>query len=69
MNQPPSPSEAVARLKSAGMTEAVIAARVGCSQPTINRIRHGRRTPTYELGRRLVDLAVFGPAPEARDAA
>ena len=63
------PSEAIARLNSGGMTEAAIAARVGCSQSTVNRIRHNRMSPTYELGRRIVELAVFGPAPEARDAA
>lgn len=63
------PSEAISRLADKGLSDSVIAGLVGANQSTINRIRNGRTNPSYELGRRLVDLAVFGPAPEARDAA
>lgn len=51
------PSEAIDRLKRAGMTEKVIAAAVGIRQSTVNRIRHGAMTPSYPVGKALVDMA------------
>lgn len=50
------PSDAINALILAGWTEALIAAEVGTSQATINRIKHGSR-PAYDTGRALIDLA------------
>lgn len=55
------PSNAIAHLKLAGMTEVAIAAKVGSRQSTINRILHGGMKPNYELGKALVDLALATP--------
>jgi predicted transcriptional regulator len=52
------PSEAIERLKRAGLTEQAIGLAVGAGQSTINRIRHGVMQPNYELGRRLVEMAM-----------
>lgn len=60
------PSEAIRSLLAQGMTEAVIAARVGATQPTINRIRRGQQ-PSYPLGKALVELAeTLPPEPEGQ---
>lgn len=51
------PSEAIQTLKRLGRTESAIGAAVGARQSTINRILHGVMSPTYEVGKALVDLA------------
>ena len=38
------------------MTEKQIGDRVGCSQPSVNRIRNGKQSPGYEVGTKLVAL-------------
>lgn len=51
------PAEAIEVLKSSGLTEAAIASKVGASQSAVNKIRHGVMSPTYPLGKALVDWA------------
>lgn len=51
------PAEAIDLLKGAGLTEAAIAAQVQVRQSTINKIRHGLMSPSYALGKALVDWA------------
>lgn len=51
------PSEAIQTLKRLGRTESAIGAAVGARQSTINRILHGVMSPTYDVGKALVDLA------------
>lgn len=51
------PTEAVHTLLAAGLSETDIAKRVGTTQPTVNRIRRGAMTPSYPMGKALVDLA------------
>lgn len=51
------PKEAAAKLYEARLTDSVIAARVGSTQSTINKIRRGLLVPTYPVGKALVDLA------------
>jgi hypothetical protein len=38
-----------------GLTQAELAQRAGTSQPVISAYEHGRRDPTYETLRRLVE--------------
>lgn len=40
---------------AAGMTESQIAARVGCNQSTVNRLRHGQKCG-YETGVKIEQL-------------
>lgn len=50
-----------------GMTEKQIGDRIGCSQPSVNRIRNGKQSPGYEVGAKLVELrdeARAAPAAE-----
>jgi len=58
------PSEAIAHLKQAGLTEKAIGLAVGVNQSTINRIASGTQ-PNYELGKALVDLAELTPLQSA----
>lgn len=51
------PADAIDALLRAGLTESAIGDLVGASQSTINRVRHRRVRPNYELGKALVDLA------------
>lgn len=64
------PSDAIAHLKRAGLTEKAIGAEVGANQSTINRIANGTE-PSYALGAALVDLAnaTVIPANDDREAA
>lgn len=62
------PSEAIARLRTAGMTEQAIAVAVGARQSTINRIRHEQMQPTYALGKALVDMAAALDKPKRQKA-
>jgi predicted transcriptional regulator len=56
------PSEAIEKLLSTGhLTETQIGERVGARQSTINRIRHRKLEPKYELGKALVDWAEETP--------
>ncbi|KAF1005447.1 MAG: hypothetical protein GAK28_03199 [Luteibacter sp.] len=59
-----SPSDAIHLLLSQKWTEARIAAAVGTSQPTINRIKQGT-APRYSLGEALIRLA-NQPEPEGK---
>lgn len=65
------PSDAIAVLRSSGLTEAAIARAVNTTQPSINRIRRGRMSPSYDLGKALIDLAIeslrTGKVPSAPD--
>lgn len=56
------PSEAIAALLGAGMTEAAIGQAVGVGQSTINKIKRGDMIPNWETGKALVDLAAGLPA-------
>jgi len=47
----------IEKLIRSGMTESGIAAKVGSSQPSINRIRNGKQQPGYVLGDALLKLA------------
>lgn len=58
------PTDAVRTLIAKGETEESIAAKAFSSQPTINRLKHGRQNVGYELGRRLVDWASTGVQPK-----
>ena len=64
------PSTAIAALIDTGLTEAVIARRVGSTQSTINRVRNRKQQPNYALGRALVELAshsdIFDPHTTSR---
>lgn len=51
------PTEAVHLLLASGQNETDIAKAVGTTQPTVNRIRRGAMTPSYPMGKALVDLA------------
>lgn len=51
------PAEAIEVLKGAGLTEAAIAAKVQVRQSTVNKVRHGLMSPSYALGKSLVDWA------------
>ena len=51
-------SAIVEKLIRSGMTESEIAAKVGCSQPSVNRIRKGKqKNLSYELGAALLALS------------
>lgn len=60
------PQTAVLILTEAGWSEQRIAAEVGTSQPTINRIKAGRQRASYAVGVALVELAAKVPAGERR---
>jgi len=51
------PTHAIEQLRAARLTEKAIALRVGVTQPTINRIRHGVMQPSWETGEALIRLA------------
>ena len=45
------------RLRRSGLTQAQIADLVGCSQPTIHRLLHGKtQNPGFQVGQRLLAL-------------
>ena len=56
----------IEKLKEAGLSEYAIAARIGCSQPTINRILNEKQKPSYEIGDALVRLLAEIRVPEGR---
>lgn len=60
------PSSAVARLLSQGMSEQGIAAALKINQSTVNRIRRGVVTPSYGVGKALIDLAQQKPVRRQR---
>ena len=60
------PSDAIERLRAAGLTEQAIGSAVGAQQSTINRIRNGHMQPTYKVGKALVDLAIATERKVAR---
>jgi transcriptional regulator with XRE-family HTH domain len=50
--------EIIDGLLKAGRTERQLAGEVGCTQPTINRLRNGKTDqPTWPVGRRLMELS------------
>ncbi len=49
-------TQIVQEIIKSGMTEVEIAAKVGASQPTINRIRNGNQKPMGELAIALIEL-------------
>lgn len=51
------PSSAITRLMDGGMTEQVIAAALNVNQSTVNRIRRRIVSPSYGVGKALVDMA------------
>jgi len=51
------PIAAIDELRAAHLTDEAIASAVGVRQSTINRIRNGKRRPSYVVGKALVDLA------------
>lgn len=60
------PATAIQTLLASGWTEAKIAAEVGTTQPTINRIKRGA-TPSYDVGAAVVALAQTAPAAQEAD--
>ena len=46
----------IIELIAAGVSERDIAARIGVTQPSINRMRNGKQQPTYEVGKKIADL-------------
>ncbi|MTI73329.1 MAG: helix-turn-helix domain-containing protein [Stenotrophomonas sp.] len=60
------PQDAALILTEAGWSEQRIAAEVGASQPTINRIKSGRQRASYAVGAALVELAAKRPAQEGK---
>lgn len=64
-NRGMTPIQAIEALSARPMTEAAIAEAVGVRQPTINKIRKGVMRPNWELGDRLVQLAME-QAPKAK---
>lgn len=42
-------------ITTTGETESAIAARAGCSQSTVNKIRRGVGNPSFDLLRRICD--------------
>jgi transcriptional regulator with XRE-family HTH domain len=62
------PQYAVETLVARGWTEQAIAEAVGCTQPTINRIKGGM-IPAWDTGNAIVDLAKRFKAQRRRVAA
>lgn len=60
--------EIIEDLIARGMTEKQIGDRIGCSQPSVNRIRNGKQSPGYEVGAKLVELRDETPAAQAAGA-
>lgn len=54
---PMTPSDAIATLTTAGMTQEEIGLRVGLDQSTVSRIAKGKCDPRWMLGQRLIALA------------
>ena len=48
--------EIIESLIAKGLTEKQIADLIGCSQPSVNRIRKGKQSPGYDVGAKLVEL-------------
>lgn len=46
----------ISDLLNAGLTERQIAAGIGRSQPSVNRMRHGKQGADYQTGKRLEEL-------------
>lgn len=62
----------VQTLLAAGLTQKVIAARVGCSQPTISDIatgKIGKARPSYQLVKALEELMRELPPTEQTETA
>ncbi|MDG4550758.1 MAG: helix-turn-helix domain-containing protein [Candidatus Contendobacter sp.] len=53
---------AIEKLRADGWTDAAIARRVGCSQPTITRIRNGKTDPRESTARALEELSASASA-------
>lgn len=51
------PKDAVAKLNASKMSDRRIAAAINVSPNTIGRIRKGVCVPSYETGKKLVDMA------------
>ena len=62
------PSSAITKLMDSGMTEQAIAAAIKVNQTTVNRIRREVVTPTYDVGKRLVDMAAALDKPKRQKA-
>lgn len=54
---PMTPSDAIATLTTAGMTQEEIGLRVGLDQSTVSRIAQGKSDPRWALGQHLIALA------------
>lgn len=57
---------AIAKLRADGWTDAAIARAIGCSQPTITRIRNGKSDPRESTARALEQLSATGARLTAR---
>lgn len=55
-------------LESLQLTEAQLAERVGCRQPTINRIKSGRQQPGYLIGTAIRQIYEQCPQRDERAA-
>lgn len=63
------PVNAVHYLVSRGMTEEAIGRAVDVSQATINRIKSGAVVPSWETGRKLIEMAYTLKSKEPEEAA
>jgi len=62
------PSIAVTKLIDSGMSEHAIAVSINVNQTTINRIRREVVTPSYDVGKALVDMALALDKPKRQRA-
>lgn len=62
---PMKPSDAITKLREAGLSEKGIAAAIPVAQSTINRIHRGDMEPNYTLGKRLIEMAEALPPAES----
>lgn len=59
--------QATEALRREGWSDAAIANAIGCSQPTITRIRNGRSDPRESLSREIQKLLAKNSADRAND--
>ena len=55
---------AIEKLRNDGWSDAAIAKAIGCSQPTITRIRNGKSDPRESTASKLNKLLANAPSEE-----
>ena len=53
------------RRKALDLTQAELAARLGCAEVTIRKVEADERRPSEQIARRLADLLALAPADHA----